>query len=340
MEIAYDLLRNGGHSHKRALALLCIPASTWHYRYHSRPKRPPVRQADASWAGLRISDEDVAEIQRLIQAGRKKKQSVRSIWFAHLDSDAPLLASLRTFYRIARALAPASAAKRRTNARLTSEAPVLCASRPGQILCWDVTHLPGSMFHQGYCLYTVIDLYSRLIVGWTIQHREDGAIAVKLIENVIDEQASNNNPVEIVHSDNGKIMTSTAMGNMLAAHEVIQSLIRPHVSDDNAFEESSHKTVKYHRFALSIYPTIEDARRVIGEIITCYNTTDPHTGIGNYTPQSVYDGTWEKIHDHRKEKLNTYYQQHPCRRPPRDFLRKPPTHVTLNMSHEQLLQNT
>ena len=93
---------------------------------------------------------------------------------------------------------------------------------------------------KGFHLYTALDLYSRKVVGWTVQHRQEKTIATRLIEQVIADQELNGHSVDVVHTDNGKVMTSHMMKAMLDERGVQLSLIRPNVSNDNPFEESSH----------------------------------------------------------------------------------------------------
>ena len=59
---------------------------------------------------------------------------------------------------------------------------------------------------KGFHLYTALDLYSRKVVGWTVQHRQEKTIATRLIEQVIADQELNGHSVEVVHTDNGKVM--------------------------------------------------------------------------------------------------------------------------------------
>ncbi|MBK7748598.1 MAG: DDE-type integrase/transposase/recombinase [Candidatus Obscuribacter sp.] len=44
---------------------------------------------------------------------------------------------------------------------------------PNQVWAWDVTKLKGPHAWQFYFLYTIVDLYSRKVVGWMVAEREN-----------------------------------------------------------------------------------------------------------------------------------------------------------------------
>ncbi|MEJ5998765.1 DDE-type integrase/transposase/recombinase [Corynebacterium sp. H130] len=212
--------------------------------------------------------------------------------------------------------------------------PQVSATGPGQVLCWDITWLPQSYFGKGLHLYTVLDLYSRKIVAWTIQHVQKQQLANALIAKAIDDLGKSGKKVQVVHTDNGKVMTSNTMKDLLAYRGVSLSLIRPNVSNDNAFEEASHRTIKHHRWAREVYPTMDDAVATIGNIINEYNFKDRHRGLNGFTPQQVFDGSWEEILDTRVSKYAPYYAKHPERRPSKYGLCPPPHTVGINIGKQ------
>lgn len=193
---------------------------------------------------------------------------------------------------------------------------------------WDVTWVKGLLVKQVYALHVVMDLFSRKIVSWTLQPREMKDIAVQLIEGTIEREGHGR--VEVVHSDNGSIMTSKDMARMLEHYGVRQSLIRPGVSNDNPHCESVNRTIKYHRFGLAVYSSIEEAVDALGRVIDAYNGTDYHSGVANFIPNQVHDGSWTKTAQSRRKTVAAYFQRFPERfnRPPR--IKVPPRRVGIN----------
>ena len=56
-------------------------------------------------------------------------------------------------------------------------------------------------------LYVILDVFSRYVVGWTVQHRESAALAEQLItQATLQQQIRPGQPT--VHADRGSSMTS------------------------------------------------------------------------------------------------------------------------------------
>jgi putative transposase len=85
-------------------------------------------------------------------------------------------------------------------------------------------------------LATVIDLASRRVVGWSMaDHMRTELVADALRMAVAARRPG---PGLIFHSDRGTQYTSTEFTDLLAGHEIVQSLSRPRQCWDNAVAES------------------------------------------------------------------------------------------------------
>ena len=67
-------------------------------------------------------------------------------------------------------------------------APELLAERPNELWSWDITKLKGPAKWTYYYLYVILDVFSRYVVGWTVQHRETGPLAKALIDQAVEQQ--------------------------------------------------------------------------------------------------------------------------------------------------------
>jgi putative transposase len=76
----------------------------------------------------------------------------------------------------------------------------LLATEPNQVWCWDITWLKSTIAGLYYYVYVVIDIYSRKIVGWSIQATESVDHASGLFHRMI--LCGGTKPLWI-HSDNG-----------------------------------------------------------------------------------------------------------------------------------------
>src|SRR3546814_13624326 len=79
------------------------------------------------------------------------------------------------------------------------------ATAPGQVWSWDITFLPAAVRGEFYRLYLVMDVFSRLIVGWEIHHSESSAHAATLISKACLRHRVRRDQL-VLHSDNGSPM--------------------------------------------------------------------------------------------------------------------------------------
>ncbi|PRC48689.1 hypothetical protein C6A85_78570, partial [Mycobacterium sp. ITM-2017-0098] len=61
-------------------------------------------------------------------------------------------------------------------------APELKATGPQQIWIWDITDLRSPWRGVAFKAYSVLDIYSRKIVGWRVEERECDDLAVDMFE--------------------------------------------------------------------------------------------------------------------------------------------------------------
>lgn len=88
-----ELLLAAGYTKAEALRLLGLAKTTLYYRRNPRPKRAVQQPKTPPPKALDTADRN--QIAALIRAGRAEGMSVYKSFFKHLDSDDPLLGSLR-----------------------------------------------------------------------------------------------------------------------------------------------------------------------------------------------------------------------------------------------------
>ena len=197
------------------------------------------------------------------------------------------IASESMFYRVLREY---KLLKHRTNTKPPSpkrKTPVLEANGPNQVWSWDITYLKRDILGIFYYLYLFMDIWSRMIIGWTIEEYESGDIAADTLEHLCHR----NSIGEIwLHSDNGSPMTC---GTMLARMEklgVIPSFSRPAVSNDNPFSESLFGIIKYRPGYPGKFSTKEEADEWMTGFVDWYNFKHLHSGIKHVTPYQRHTG--------------------------------------------------
>ncbi len=109
------------------------------------------------------------------------------------------------------------------------------ANNPNEKWVSDITYINTL---QGWLyLCTVIDLYSRKVVGWSM----DDNMKTSLISNALDMAIKARNPVKglIFHSDRGSQYASEFFRNLLDKHGFVQSMSRKGNCWDNAVADKT-----------------------------------------------------------------------------------------------------
>lgn len=237
---------------------------------------------------------------------------------ATLRDEGRYLCSSRTMYRLL--AAEGEVHERRIQRRPRAyKRPELLATAPRQTWSWDVSWLRGPIRGTYFYLYTILDLYSRYIVGWTVARTEDSDIAQHLLRETCRKQGIEPGHLTL-HADRGAVPKSKAVAQLLEALGVERSLSRPHVSDDNPFSEAAFKTLKYRPDYPDRFLSLEAARDHIRAFVDWYNHHHHHAGIAFLTPSTVHYGHVEQVLAIHTEALDAAYASHPER-----FVQGPPT---------------
>ncbi|ALQ31619.1 transposase [Arthrobacter sp. YC-RL1] len=165
------------------------------------------------------------------------------------------------------------------------------SSRPGAKLVGDITYLRTG---EGWLyLATVIDLYSRQIVGWSMAENMQTQLVIDAMEMAVSRGFIR--PGSVFHSDRGTQNTSDAFQGWCAGQGVRQSMGRTGVCWDNAVAESTFSTIKNEMFHHRAFTSRVAARTAVMEYIEVwYNRKRPHTANGGVSPQTVLDSYWER----------------------------------------------
>lgn len=291
--------------------MIGLSRSTWHYRRHPRtPVTDPVPQKDRAYPS-RIGVADQVVIAARITAGWRAGNSVDHS-FACCWDDGVMLASRRSWWRIAETIEDQSArpvTPKRSGNTTPRVAPVLKATGPGQIWSWDITDLRSPWRGIAFKAYSIIDIYSRAIVGWRVEERECDDLAVTMFEDAFVEHGL----PQFVHADSGPAMRSTVLKDLLFDLGVGQTHNRPRVSNDNPFSESEFRTMKYRPNYPGIFTDIDAARAWVSSYVPWYNQHHRHSGIALFTPAEVHSGAWAQRWQHRDQAHQDYYNNHPER---------------------------
>ena len=230
---------------------------------------------------------------------------------ATLLDEGRCLGSVRTMYRV---LARNGGCSERRNqlTHPTYTKPELLAVAPNQVWSWDITKLKGPVKWTCFQLYVIIDIFSRLVVGWLIADHESAELAEELIADSVSRHAVERGMLTL-HADRGASMRSKPVAALLVDLDIAKSHSRPYVSDDNPYSESHFKTLKYRPDFPQRFGCLADARAFCQIFFDWYNDEHRHSGIGYMTPHSVHYGTAEALHATRQVTLDSAFAAHPAR---------------------------
>jgi len=292
------LVADSGLSCRRALVQLGLPRSTY-YRWLKRQTEDRLedRKGGSSIPWNKISPEEEARV--LAEARASPELSCRQLAFKITDSGCTYV-SESTAYRILKReglIEPAeivgfkAAKEYRRKTKRTNE---LWAS--------DCCHL--RVFDWGwYYLETVMDDFSRFILGWDLKTDMTGGSLEDVVQQAVDFTGMTNVPVEdrtVLLSDNGAGYISQQFNQYLRLVGIRHITASPFHPQTNGKIERYHRTVKGEINQVP-YDMPSELKEAIRAFIEYYNYRRYHEGLGNVTPYDVYTGRHLEIIQRRKE---------------------------------------
>jgi len=293
---------------KAACEALAIARATF---YRHMISESPEEENSRPAPVLALTAQEKQTVIDILHSERFQDKAPRQVYATLLD-EGEYYCSIRTMYRILNEVHGDVKERRRQVERPHYEKPELLATAPNQVWSWDITKLKGPVKWTYFNLYVILDIFSRYVVGWMVAHREQDALAKRLIEETCLKQRIEPGQL-IIHSDRGPSMTSYTVANLLADLGLTKSHSRPQVSDDNPYSESQFKTLKYCPTFPDRFGSIQDARSFCHGFFSWYHKEHHHSGIGLMTPESVHYGWAEDIFAARSVVLAEAFGNHPNR---------------------------
>jgi putative transposase len=176
----------------------------------------------------------------------------------------------------------------------------------------------------------VLDIFSRLVVGWLLADRECASLAQRLIAESYTKQGLVPGQVTL-HADRGTSMTAKTMLQKLADLGIQPSHSRPRTSNDNAFSEAHFKTLKYRPDFPDRFDSQQHAEHVCRKLLDWYNNEHHHSALAYLTPTERHYGHARAKLAERQRVLDAAYAASPERfvnGPPR--VATPPEAVWIN----------
>ena len=296
---------------KAACEALQVPRATFYRHIEKLDKPASDTVGEPNVPPLALSEPERQNVIEILNTERFQDRAPYEVYATLLD-EGEYHCSIRTMYRILKSEHGDFKERRRGHQRNHYEKPELLATGPDEVWSWDITKLKGPAKWTCFYLYVIIDICSRYVVGWTVAHREQQALAKHLIAQTCIKQGIGPNQLTI-HADRGASMKSKVIAQLLVDLGITKTHNRPYVSNDNPYSESQFKTLKYCPAFPDRFGSIYHARSFCQDFFPRYNKKHRHSGIGLVTPESIHYGFAEQIIENRASVLQVAFEKNPHR---------------------------
>ncbi len=281
--------RSGGK--RQALTELGVPKSTYYRWRHGHPdsgnrKRP--------WNRI-TPDED----RRILAIAREFPELSSRQLSAWITDNEGFAVSESTVYRILRR---EGLVKRQETELTAAKEYHTKTTRPHQMWATDASYF--RVVDWGYYyLVTVMDDYSRFILGWKLQKDMSANSLIEAVQRAVDATGMTDVPVEDrakLLSDNGAGYVSRAFRDYLRLVGIGHILAAPFHPQTNGKVERYQQSLKREVNQLP-YELPSQLEQAIADFVNYYNYRRYHEALGDVTPADVLYGRREEILQRRKE---------------------------------------
>lgn len=155
-------------------------------------------------------------------------------------------------------------------------------SEPNRVYVGDITYI---WTQEGWLyLAVVLDLFSRQIVGWSMNRRMTKELVKDALKMAYWRRKPQ--PGALFHSDRGSQYCSREFQVLLTTYQMVSSMSRKGNCWDNSVAESFFGSLKTERVFFANYKTREEARQDITDYIEMfYNSKRLHSHLGYLSPR-------------------------------------------------------
>ncbi len=295
------LVADSGLSHRQALASLRLPRSTY-YRWLHRLAEGELKDKKGGspipWNKIRPEE----GVKILAEARASPELSARQLAWRLTDSG-NMYVSESTAYRILKReglIKPAEIIGFKAGKEYRRK-----TNKPNELWASDGSFL--KVIDWGwYYLVTVMDDFSRFILGWDLKVDMAGGSLSDVVQQAVDFTGMTDVPVEdrtVLLSDNGAGYISQQFNEYLRLVGIKHITATPFHPQTNGKIERYHRSLKGEINQVP-YDMPVELKEAIRAFIEYYNYQRYHEGLGNVTPYDVYTGRSNEIIQQRKETKN------------------------------------
>jgi putative transposase len=161
---------------------------------------------------------------------------------------------------------------------------------PNQAWTGDITYIPTG---EGWLfLAVVIDLFSRRVVGWSMQPEMRSSLVIDALEMAWLRRSPNKSTGRIFHSDRGSQYASREFSQVLQTCGIAASMSRKGNCWDNAPSEALFASLKVERLHGQRFETIRQAKDETLAWLLWYNQSRMHSTL-NYVSPDQFEQQWQ-----------------------------------------------
>jgi len=172
------------------------------------------------------------------------------------------------------------------------------ATKPLEYLCLDIKYVWIDGEKRYYYLLTVIDVYTRRVMGWILKKSIKQMDVIRLLRKLdLEHSLKGVN----VRNDNGSQFIAHRVRFFLRSSEANQEFTHIATPEENAYIEAYHSIIErevIQRFEFSGY---YDALLTLKAYVEFYNNRRLHGGIGFKTPQKMWNEYYESFSSDKQQ---------------------------------------
>jgi transposase InsO family protein len=275
---------------RQALIALGIPKSSY-YRW-----RRGQSSGDRKRPWNRLTPEEEDKVLVIAREYTDLSSRQLSVWITDNEGFA---VSESTVYRILRR---EGLVKRQETQLMAAKEYHTKTTRPHQMWATDASYFRVVGWGY-YYLVTVMDDYSRFILGWKLQKDMSANSLIEVVQEAVDATGMTDVPVEDrtrLLSDNGAGYVSRTFRDYLHLVGIGHILAAPYHPQTNGKVERYQQSLKREVNQLP-YILPSQLEQAIADFVDYYNYHRYHKALSNVTPADVLYDRREEILKHRKE---------------------------------------
>ena len=264
----------------------CLSKSTWHYKNKRGQKGCKPSRYTALQDGSTIRNESVVIAIRFILS-----EEFVCFGYAKITVDlkeSGFVINRKKVYRLMKeqCLLCGRVIKAHGGKRRFVKWRVQQAQKPMEQLCMDIKYVHIHGEGRNALLLTVLDVYTRSIVGQVLWWRIRKEHVIWLLHQILGQHQVNG---ITLRNDNGSQFIAHAVREYLQEKQVVQEFIHVATPEENSFIEAYHSIVQRELLDPRQFEDIQTAIETFNRWRSFYNSRRRHGSLNNQSPNKAWE---------------------------------------------------